>query len=106
MWIANVLVQVNFADERIKISEMSVTSPKSLESFFFIHVTSLSVASLKRETYFWGQQQWERNFNFKQLAACDNFKVLYFNSQENGFYVLVTRTKNKELSYSVAKTEK
>lgn len=36
MWIANVLVQVNFADEGIKISETSVTPPKSLESFFVI----------------------------------------------------------------------
>jgi hypothetical protein len=36
MWIANVLVQVNFADEGIKISETSVTSPKILEPFFVI----------------------------------------------------------------------
>jgi len=36
MWIANVLVQVNFADERIKISETSITSLKSLEPFFVI----------------------------------------------------------------------
>ena len=35
-WIANVLVQVNFADEGIKISETSGSSPKRLESFLVI----------------------------------------------------------------------
>jgi len=36
VWIANVLVQVNVADEGIKTSETSGRSPKCLESFFVI----------------------------------------------------------------------